>query len=207
MLTINEIAANLHDPEWRFRNLYHISQCGGDVVKFKPNETQIALFQLSDTGARFLINQHERRKGVTTAMVLRLLDKAIFSPNERCVVVTQYPDLIIQEVVDPAIKGLLEPLREQMYDHTDQVFRFANGSILQVSDNVRGAATTQVFVHWIEDIEDKFKTLAWDVAIATPECGNVFISGNEFLHPESTFQDMVKAAKNGENGYTVLEVV
>jgi hypothetical protein len=207
----DEIVDNIHDPEWRFRNLYAVDSYRSATLHFEPNEVQMDPFRLPDTGARVLINQHERRKGVTTAVVLRLLDKAIFSPNERCTIVTLHPDLIMG-IVRAAVNGLPGQLKDAtLSDFSREKVAFHNGSILHAARTVRGIIPTQLFVHWIDDIEaqnaDLFDMVVRGILMAVPKHGNIFISGNEFLHPDSVFQDMVKAAKNGENGFSVEEVL
>jgi hypothetical protein len=79
------------DPAWRIRNLYKIVNKDGKVVKFTPNEFQERVL---DDPARHKAILKARQIGFSTACIIRLLDKTMFTDNQTSVILAHEKDSI-----------------------------------------------------------------------------------------------------------------
>lgn len=75
------LAAKLQDRWWRLNNLYWIINQDGERVKFKPNAPQRELYANMWWRNDIL---KSRQHGITTAIVIWMLDACLFTANTSC---------------------------------------------------------------------------------------------------------------------------
>jgi hypothetical protein len=147
-LTLEEVTAGLGDPLWRICNLYKIMDVDKQVITFRPNEAQMKLL----TGAHLrVIILKARKMGFSTLIQIWMLDTALFSPNERCMVIAQdigKAESIFRDTLKFAYDSLPEPLRQAMPtvgEPSKSQIRFKNNSIVEVDTSARSG--TPSFLH------------------------------------------------------------
>lgn len=81
---VSELEARLSDRTWRLNNLYHVVNKKGQVVRFQMNDAQVKLFdRLHDRN----IVLKSRQVGMTTGVMVYMLDAVMFQPNTSCGVI------------------------------------------------------------------------------------------------------------------------
>lgn len=146
--TEEELIEGLNDTMWRLNNLYRIINENKEVVPFRLKPVQVDL--LDNMHFRNCIIK-SRKHGISSAVQMKMLDTALFSPNERCRVIAQdlgISQAIFRDVLKFAYDGLPAPLKEVLPtsgDPSKETIEFKNGSIVEVSTNSRG--TTPTFLH------------------------------------------------------------
>ena len=197
-LTAEEVLAGLGDPMWRLNNLYKIMDEDKRVITFRPNEAQQKL--LASAHLRVIILK-ARKMGFSTLIQIWMLDTALFSERERCMVIAQdigKAESIFRDVLKFAYDNLPQALREAMPtigEPSKSQIRFANGSIVEVDTSARSG--TPSFLHISEFGKIAFKDPAKAREIKT---GSITACGpNALVFIESTsegtsgeFYDMVQ---------------
>jgi hypothetical protein len=151
----------LRDPLWRLSNLYKIKTKKGDVITFKPNAVQQEFIK-NHTGRDIVLKS--RQQGISTLILLILLDKVLFSPN-RTAVILAHTDKSVQRLfrtirfaydnIDPK---LLPIKPEAKYDNKQELFFQEINSTIYVALSVRGDSVNYLHVSelaFIPDAEDK----------------------------------------------------
>lgn len=78
------VLENFRDSQWRIRNLYKIKTKQGAVDFLIPNEAQTKFL---DEERQYNVILKARQMGFSTLCLIRLLDKAMFTPNSTCVII------------------------------------------------------------------------------------------------------------------------
>ena len=206
-LTESEVMAGLGDPMWRLNNLYKIMDEDKKVMTFRPNEAQRKL--LENAHLRVIILK-ARKMGFSTLIQIWMLDTALFSPNERCMVIAQdigKAESIFRDVLKFAYDNLPSALKAAMPtvgEPSKSQIRFANNSIVEVDTSARSG--TPSFLHVSEFGKIAFKDPAKAREIKT---GSITACGpNSLVFIESTaegvsgeFYEMVQTYRAlGEQG-------
>lgn len=147
----DEIKANLHDLEWRIKNLYYIKNVRGEKEKFTPNWAQIDFMRNLH---HFNVILKARQLGFTTLIDLVLLDHALFNPNQHCGIIAQglkeANDIFDNKVkfaydnLHPGFAEFMPELRVLVNNTTE--FEFANGSKITVGLSLRSGTFQKLHV-------------------------------------------------------------
>ena len=139
------IIQNFTDPRWRLSNLYYITDENGQVVPFRMNWAQEALF--SEMHSLNLILK-ARQLGMTTFIQLFCLDSCLWIPNTRAGVIAHNQDdakVIFRDKVKFPYEHLPEGLRNAIAAKQDRAEElvFANNSSIRVATSMR-SGTLQI---------------------------------------------------------------
>ena len=154
------ILENFQNPRWRLENLYKIKTKNGTVSNLIPTRAQ-AKFLEDETQYNVILKA--RQLGFSTLCLIRLLDKALFTPNTTCVVQAHTREgvtklfKIIKFAYDNYPKKY--PKAKAKYNtKTDLQFEEINSSIY-VATSVRGDTVDHLHISemgFMENAEEKF---------------------------------------------------
>lgn len=200
--TKEDLIKGLGDPMWRLNNLYKIVDKRKQVITFRLNKAQQALVDNLHTRNVIL---KARKMGFSTFIQIYMLDTALFSPNERCVVIAQ--DLTTAE-------SIFRDVIKFAYDNLPAVFRtaaptendpskskiiFTNGSIIEVRTSARGGTPTVLHVSEMGKIAAKDPGKAREIVTgaitAVAEDGLVFVESTAEAGEEGEFYKIVSTAQ------------
>ena len=85
--------SRLDDPHWRINNLYKIVDKSGKLITFKENYHQ-ALVNADQSQHKAILKA--RQLGISTARIIRLFDKTIWTPNQTSMIMAHEDDSIIK---------------------------------------------------------------------------------------------------------------
>lgn len=199
-----ELAINLSDPKWRLSHLYKIVDDKKRVVTFKPRVAQLKLLNSFHTRNVIL---KARKMGFSTFIQLFMLDTALFSPNESCVVIAQDRDIaeaIFRDVFRFAYDNLPPQLKNAAPTDgaaSKSAIAFTNGSRVEVRTSARG--TTPTFLHVSEfgkiSAKDpgKAREILTGSITAVPENGLIFVESTA-EGQDGEFYRMVQTARAAE---------
>lgn len=135
-----EIMRKLSDWEWRINNLYKVINEDGQAVTFKMRPVQYAVFTSMHTRNVYL---KSRQHGITTFIMIFLLDQCLFNPNVRCGVIAhglnEASDLFDNKIkyaydqLPEFIKEMIPTIRK-----TGKQIKFSNNSWIKVATSMRG---------------------------------------------------------------------
>ena len=196
-----DLAANLGNPTWRMSHLYKIVDDKKKVVTFKPRPAQVRL--LKEFHTRNVILK-ARKMGFSTAIQIFMLDTALFSPNESCVVIAQDREIaeaIFRDVFKFAYDHLPEPLKLAAPvdgPTSKSSIAFTNDSRVEVRTSARG--TTPTFLHISEFGKiaardpGKAKEIITGSITAVAEDGLIFVESTA-EGQEGEFYELTQMAK------------
>ena len=141
-ITEEQAKNTMADPLWRIRNIYSITDKGGNVIPFKPNAVQEQLLHdLYVDGERRLLVLKSRKHGVSTLFVIIILDWCYFGANIQASIL----DLTHGNASDKltniarfAWENLDEEIREKLIADSKKRLEFANGSSINAGMQARG---------------------------------------------------------------------
>lgn len=199
--TQEDLVKGLGDPMWRLNNLYKIVDKNKNVITFRLNEAQQQLVKNLHTRNVIL---KARKMGFSTFIQLFQLDTALFSPNERCVVIAQdinTAESIFRDVIRFAYDQLPDVFRiaaPTENDPSKSKIIFANGSIIEVRTSARGNTPTILHVSEFGRIAAKDPGKAREIIegaiTAVAENGLVFVESTAESGEEGAFYNMVLTA-------------
>ena len=136
---------NLADPMWRLNNLYNIVNEDGEMVRFKLRPIQEHF--LKNMWFRNVVLK-SRQHGFTTLIDLWALDKALFIPNTKAVIIAHRKDdaaAILETKAELPYLNLHPQLRKllPLTDLNKTTMKFANGSSVSVTTSGR-SGTSQI---------------------------------------------------------------
>lgn len=155
----------LKDWRWRINNLYYITDKAGRTIKFKMNAAQEAVFK----------NMHHRnvilkarQLGMTTFMMIFMLDQALFVANTRCAIICHSKDdaaRLFDEKVKFAYQRLPDSIKAQRPAVNDRSgeLKFNNGSSLTVGSSFRGGTLAYLHVSEFGKIAAKYPDKAREI--------------------------------------------
>jgi hypothetical protein len=202
--TVDDLAENMGDPVWRMSHLYKIVDKKKRVITFKPNVAQIKLLRNFHTRNVIL---KARKMGFSTFIQIFMLDTALFSPNESCVVIAQDREIaeaIFRDVFKfaydnlPEIFKLAEPTSLEGTASKSSI-AFKNSSRVEVRTSARG--TTPTFLHISEfgkiaaKDPGKAREIITGSITAVPEDGLIFVESTA-EGQEGEFFNLVQTARN-----------
>ena len=201
--TEEDLAHHLGDPVWRMTHLYKIVDKKKKVVTFKPNVAQKKLLATFHTRNVIL---KARKMGFSTFIQIFMLDTALFSPNESCVVIAQDREIaeaIFRDVFKFAYDNLPEPFKfadpvSLEGSASKSSIAFKNGSRVEVRTSARG--TTPSFLHISEfgkiaaKDPGKAREIVTGSITAVAEDGLVFVESTA-EGQEGAFFDLVETAQ------------
>lgn len=181
-ISLKELIAGLGDPMWRINNLYQIVDKKKKVVTFRLNRAQKRLFARMHTRNVIL---KARKMGFSTAIQIFMLDTAMWSPNERCMVIAQdlgKAETIFRDVFKFAYDRLPEPLKNAMPiegTESKSQIRFKNNSIVEVDTSARSGTPTFLHISEFGKIAAKDPGKAREIVTgsitAAPEDALIFV--------------------------------
>lgn len=184
MPSSTDLADILADPWKRYCSLYQIVNKDGKRVKFTPNPEQTHLFR--EMHNRNIIPK-ARQLGMTTAIQLWMLDRALFTPNMSAGVIAHNRE-DAQRFFDGKIKFAYEHLPGEIQDRVQarndnaNELTFSNGSSIRVGTSLRSGTYQMLHVSEFGKICAKYPDKARE--IVTGSLNTVPTSGVSFI--EST---------------------
>ena len=213
----SDFADKLSDPWWRLNNLYWIKDKQGNVVQFKPNWAQKALYN----GMWFLcIILKARQLGMTTFIQLFILDRCLFNDNVNAGVIAhnkEDAEAFFQDKIKFAYDRLPNDLKSQLHAVSDSTrhLRFSNGSQIRVGTSMRSGTYQYLHVSEFGKMCAKFPEKAREVitgSLNTVAAGQfVFIESTaegpfgEFYEMCRRFEDLTKAEEQGSVSFTEMD--
>lgn len=139
---------HLGDWLWRMNNLYWITDKRGRKIKFKMNHAQLTLFK--NLHNRNIILK-ARQLGMTTFMMIFMLDAALFRSDTKCAVIahTKYDaQRLFSEKIKFAYDNLPESIRASrpLVGDSAGVLKFNNGSSVTCGVSFRGGTLRYLLV-------------------------------------------------------------
>ncbi len=162
---LKKAGAKLKDWRWRINNLYYITDKNGRTIKFKMNRAQCALFDGMHTRNIIL---KSRQLGMTTFMMIFMLDAALFRRNTRCAIICHNKDdaaRLFDEKVKFAYDRLPDAIKQQVPALNDRAgeMKFANGSSLTVGTSFRGGTLRYLHISEFGKICAKYPDKAREI--------------------------------------------
>lgn len=207
----------LSDPWWRLNNLYKIKDKGGNVITFKPNWAQKALYEQMHYLDCIL---KARQLGMTTFIQIFMLDRCLFNDNQNAGVVAhnkEDAEAFFADKIKFAYDNLpldLKKLRRATSD-TTRSLRFNNGSHIRVGTSMRSGTYQYIHISEFGKMCAKYPDKAAEVITGTLNTvapgQMVFIESTaegpfgEFYDMCRQSQDMTVAVKNGQTNFTPMD--
>lgn len=194
-----EALTRLHDPVWRLHNLYHIQTKDSKIVKFNPNPVQARFYEKMTTRNIIL---KARQMGLSTAILMYLLDKTIFNQNQNTVIIAHQREDVIKlfrkiRLAYDRLPKWCKP--ETKYDTKNELYFAGINSRIEVALQNRGDTITNLHVSEVAFIKDaREKMLATFQAV--PENGIIFLESTPKGVGNYFHSSWVKAVK-GENDF------
>lgn len=154
------IIKNFSDPNWRLRNLYKIKAKSGEIINLVPTEAQ-ELYLKEEAQNNIILKA--RQLGFSTLCLIRLLDKALFTPNTTCVIMAHKQDSV--QKLFKIIKFAYEhypkefPKANAKYNTKSELEFDEINSRIYVTTEVRGDTVNHLHISemaFTENAEDKF---------------------------------------------------
>lgn len=159
-----EAAQKLSDPHYRLTHLYHIrtKMAGyeGQTVLFEPNRVQRKIYQAIEDNNRVIILK-PRKLGTSTATILYLLDKAMYSENQMCRTIAHRKQTVQELFNDIArfafdrVPSVLRP--EEKYTTRAELAFKGTGSKYSIDVEARGMTPTYLHFSEIAYVDDEAK--------------------------------------------------
>mgnify|MGYP005815185853 CR=1 FL=1 len=148
------------DPLWRLSNLYKIKTKSGAIEFLSPNEAQKKY--LEDEKQNNIILK-ARQLGFSTLCLIRLLDKALFTPNTTCVIMAHKRDSVqkLFKIIKFAYDNYPTeyPKAKAKYDTKNELVFNEINSTIYVATEVRGDTINHLHISemaFMDEAEDKF---------------------------------------------------
>lgn len=153
------------DKVWRLHNLYKIRTkvpgAEGKEIRFQPNWVQKEIYKKIEEGWKRIIILKPRKLGVTTGIMLYLLDRAMYYPNQRCRTIAHRKDTVselFEDIPLYAFNKIPEPLRNEIKHITRAELNFQEtGSKYSIDVEARGMTPTILHFSEVAYVEDESK--------------------------------------------------
>ncbi len=155
----------LRSWHWRINNLYYITDKKGRQVKFKLNRAQTVFFK--NMHHRNIILK-ARQLGMTTFMMIFMLDAALFRKDTKCAVIAHNKgdaQRLFDEKIKYAYDRLPKSIRDQRPTVSDAagVLKFENESSITVGASFRGGTLRYLHVSEFGKICAKYPDKAREI--------------------------------------------
>ena len=197
------VDSRLGSREWRLNHLYRITDKAGLDVPFEMNWAQRRLFE-----RLWYVNVvlKARQLGVSTFLLLFMLDACLFNSNVRAGVLAatrEDGERLVTEKVRHAWRSLPDALREAVPLTVDRVdeLGFANGSSIRAVGNLRGATLQYLLVTEFGRMAARFPAKAEEVragALNAVEAGQFIFVESTAEGREGAFYEMCRQAQTLE---------
>ena len=149
---------------WRLNNLYHIRTKApgyqGKVVLFQPNRVQREIYKKMEEHNRVIILK-PRKLGVSTGIILYLLNKAMYCENQMCRTIAHRKQTVSEmfnDIARFAFDRIDERLRSKEKYTTRAELQFTNlGSKYSIDVEARGLTPTYLHFSEIAYVEEEAK--------------------------------------------------
>ncbi|MCG8381837.1 MAG: terminase [Gammaproteobacteria bacterium] len=164
-LAAEEIRERLGDWRWRMNNLYKVVNKDGKVVTFKMNWAQEYLFK--QMWFRNVILKC-RQLGMTTFVMIFMLDQCLFNSNVKCGVIAHGLDEAA-DLFDNKIKFAYENLPDWLREikktkrFTGKMLKFENGSSIRVGTSMRSGTLNYLHISEFGKICRKYPDRAKEI--------------------------------------------
>jgi hypothetical protein len=155
-----DLIEKFRDPLWRLSNLYKIKTKSGSIENLVPNEAQTQY--LKDEKQNNIILK-ARQLGFSTLCLIRLLDKALFTPNTTCVIMAHKRDSVqkLFKIIKFAYDNYPTkyPKAKAKYDTKNELDFDEINSRIYVATEVRGDTIDALHISemaFMDEAEDKF---------------------------------------------------
>lgn len=178
---IKNVTGQYADQLWRISNLYWIIDKAGKRVKFKPNESQLYLYE--NMWHRNVILK-ARQRGYTTFIGIFALDSCIFIPNFSAGIIAHNLEdskKIFRTKVKYPFENLPDGVRNNITASNDRSgeYVFSNDSSISVSTSYRSGTLQLLHVSEYGKISckypDKAKEIKTGAFEAVPRDGTILI--------------------------------
>lgn len=194
------VVERLSDWEWRINNLYKVVNEAGEAVTFKMRPVQRMIFRSMHNRNCYL---KSRQHGITTFIMIFMLDQCLFNENVRCGVIAHG----LEEASD-----LFENKIRYAYDHLPQYvkemvpaeritgkrLKLKNGSFIKVGTSMRSGTLDFLHVSEFGKICAKFPGRAKEIVTgsfpAVPLDQTIFIESTAEGR-EGAFYDICQRAE------------
>ena len=207
----------LADPWFRLNNLYYIKNKQGKKVLFKWNEAQTFLYN----NMWYLnILLKARQRGMTTAIQIFMLDRALFNDNTNCGIVAHNKEDAEAFFVDKikfAYENLPSDLQNSLKATSDTTrsYAFSNGSRIRVGTSMRSGTYQYIHISEFGKMCAKYPEKAAEVITGTLNTiapGQMAFIESTAEGPFGEFYDMCKSSEdltmavdNGQVNFTPLD--
>lgn len=152
-------------PIWRMHNLYKITTklpgSEGKEIRFQPNWVQKEIYKKIEEGWNRIIILKPRQLGTTTGIMLYLLDRSQYNPNQKCRTIAHRKDTVTELFEDKvlyAFKRIPEQLRMPIKHITRAELNFQEiGSKYSVDVEARGMTPNILHFSEVAYVEDEGK--------------------------------------------------
>jgi len=190
----------LADQKWRLENLYKIKDKEGQIVNFKPNWAQMALYGSHNLN----IVLKARQLGVTTFHALLFLDTCLFNKNVNAAIVADSKNVAREIFIDKvkfAYDNLPKFVRDMCHAYRDNVheMRFSNGSVFRVATTLRGGTLQYLHITEFAKICQENPTKANEIisgALNAVQAGQFVCIESTARGREGHFFNICKSAQN-----------
>lgn len=207
----------LSDPWWRLNNLYKIKDKAGKVITFKWNWAQKDLY---DSMHYLNCILKARQLGMTTAIQIFMLDRALFNDNINCGIVAhnkEDAEAFFSDKIKFAYDNLPADLRKarRATSDTARSLTFSNGSRIRVGTSMRSGTYQYIHISEFGKMCAKYPDKAQEVitgTLNTLAAGQIAFIESTAEGPFGAFYDMCKIAQdltmavlNGQVNFTLLD--
>lgn len=176
-----ELLSHLKDPLWRLNHLYWIQDKDGNKVKFRCNKAQEELYHHQHT---FNVVLKARQMGITTEIMLFMLDACIFKSHTQAGIIAQSQqdaEYIFKRKIKFAWDNFPSVLKSRIAESSCSAreMTWANGSSIRVGTSLRSSTINWLLVTELGKTCARFPQKADEImsgALNTVQAGNrVFI--------------------------------
>lgn len=157
-----DVFRQLANRVWRMNNLYWIRTkmegLEGQEITFRPNKVQKKIYHTIETNPRTIILK-PRKLGVTTGIVIYLLDQVLFRQNQICRTIA-HRRLTATELFNDIVRYSFEKIDPEFYPKIRYTTRAEietekTGSKYSVDVEARGTTPTKLHLSEVAYVEDE----------------------------------------------------
>lgn len=203
---LKQLRDAIDTPAKRLQSLYYITDTAGTKIPFRPNYSQSTLF---NNKWYFNVILKARQLGMSTFIMIYLLDKCLFTPNHAAGVIAhtrEDSENLFKNKIKFAYDNLPDWLREAIPATSDSArkLEFANGSSITVGTSLRGGTFQTLHVSEYGKIAARYPEKAREIktgALNTVHVGQeIFIESTAEGNQGEFYEVCERARKLEEQG-------